>query len=495
MVLLVTIVGMMLSALLLPSLTQQDRTSRFDTTRVRALDGAQAGLDLALGQIRNATDSSGAGDSTALPCGPITGAVDSSSTVGYTVTIQYYTDDPTANPSMTAMKCVDGYGTYDTATGQNTPAWAKVTSKGTSGSSSTAGNTLGRTLVTTYEFQTKNTNIPGGEIRIFPASSSSAALCLDAGSSTPASGATVSLQACSTSTPVSTAQTFVYRTDLTLQLLNSVTSSNANGMCLADYTIMGTGTNPALGDSVKFAPCSSLGSPPYYEVWSFNDSGGFTASKTTSAADGGLSPYCINVASQTTNITPTLQSCDGNVSSQWQSWIPDADVGAGAATTPQFVNYSEFGRCLDVTAQNVNSTFLIDYPCKQNPYPAAVLWNQKFTTPSIPAGSASVSGTFYTTYNGTKYCMTSPLTDGGLVTVKTCGSASGQTWTFYNDDNSLPYRKKYTITDSSGYCLDLTAPQGGWTWSAISVASCTGKAAQKWNAVPTTPSVMNTSEN
>jgi hypothetical protein len=492
MVILVTIVGMLLSGLLLPALLQQDHTSRFDTSRVRALDGAQAGLDLVLGQIRNATDSSGAGDATSLPCGPVTGSVDGSGNVAYNVTIQYYTDDPTSNTSLSPMTCVSGYGTYDSGSGQITPAWAKLSSTGTSGTGA-AGNTAGRTLVTTYEFQTKNTNIPGGEIRIYPASSSSASLCLDAGSATPADGASVSLQSCSTTNPEASQQVFVYRTDLTLQLLSSVTTSTPNGMCLADYNVKSTNANPAAGDNIKFAPCSALGSPPYYEQWSFNDSGGFTASLTTSASNGTLSSYCIDVATQTTNVTPTLVTCDGNVSSTRQAWVPEPDVGAGAAAAPQFVNYSEFGRCLDITGQNVSSTYLIDYPCKQNPYASAVLWNQKFTTPTIASGSSSASGTFYTTKSGTNYCMTSPLTSGGYVTVKTCGSASGQTWTFYNDDNSLPYRKKYTIVDSSGLCLGLTT-SAVTVWSIIDVETCSGKSAQKWNAVPTTVSVLNTTE-
>ena len=52
-----------------------------------------------------------------------------------------------------------------------------------------------------------------------------------------------------------------------------------------------------------------------------------------------------------------------------QNWAPDAAVGAGAAgpLTTQIVNFSQFGRCIDVTNQDVTSTFLIVWPCKQAP--------------------------------------------------------------------------------------------------------------------------------
>ena len=77
MLLMVMIVGMVLGALLVPMIITQDRTTRFDTTRVHALGAAHAGLDLALGQIRAAVDSGGIGDSSKLPCGPLSGTVNS----------------------------------------------------------------------------------------------------------------------------------------------------------------------------------------------------------------------------------------------------------------------------------------------------------------------------------------------------------------------------------------------------------------------------------
>ena len=122
-------------------------------------------------------------------------------------------------------------------------------------------------------------------------------------------------------------------------------------------------------------------------------------------------------------------------------------------------------------------------------------WNQKFTAPTIAAGGSKATGQIYTTTSSTNYCLTSPGTDGGYVTVKPCGTAGAiQSWTIYNDDDSLPYATKFTIVDSTGRCLGLGPPVGSEQWSAIDVEKCVGSGAQKWNAAPTTQSVLNTSE-
>ena len=42
----------------------------------------------------------------------------------------------------------------------------------------------------------------------------------------------VVLQACSTGTPPAAQQVFAYRSDLTLQLISSITTGNPNGLCL-----------------------------------------------------------------------------------------------------------------------------------------------------------------------------------------------------------------------------------------------------------------------
>lgn len=500
--LMVCLVGLSLSALLVPTIIAQSRTTRFDSTRVQALHAAQAGIDVMLGNIRLAA-TAGIGDSSKLPCGPITGDVSTLGLSTYSVSIQYFMADPVQSPTATTMTCVAGFGTYDAPSGASTPSFARLTSTGSAGTS-LPGSSAGRTLVSTYVFKTSNTNIAGGSIRIYPDSTAPLALCIDAGSSTPSAGITMSMRACGTSTLPITSQIFAYRNDLTLLLVSSVTSAYPNGLCLA------TAAPPTAGAAVLLAACLATGTtPPYTQQWSFNDNGQYQMGLSTSKTDGVLGPpnLCMNVASQTALQPVKLATCAGGPTDTAEGWIPTPSVGAGAAALPQWINYEEFGRCLDVTDQNTSSSHLIDFPCKQNPFAGAVLWNQKFTATVIPTGQTSVATTIYTSPGGSNYCLTSPGTSGGYVTVVTnggqvtggspCGTARAlQTWTVYGGDVSLPYSTKYTIRDSNSLCLGLTEKVGTETWSAIDVEPCTGATDQKWNASPNVlqPFLQNTYE-
>jgi hypothetical protein len=297
MVLLVTVVGMLLTGMLVPVLLNQDHSTRFDTSRVTSLDASQAGLDVAMGKIRSARTTSDTGDPSKLPCAtttnPIQGSVDATGAITYTVTIAYYTADPTSTPAPTPMACSAGYGTYGTDSHGNgvvTPSYAKVTSIGYGGAGN--GASKGRTLTATYKFKMNNFNLPGGVIRVFPASDATSQFCLDAGSATPAVGGTPTMQVCSATTPPVDQQTFVYRTDLTLQLKSSVTDSNANGLCLS-YS------SASAGVAVTFAKCAALGSAPWTQQWSFDDLGQFHASLSTTATTGKgeLSTVCLDAGS------------------------------------------------------------------------------------------------------------------------------------------------------------------------------------------------------
>lgn len=494
MLMMVAVMGLMLSAVLVPMIITQDRTTRFDITRVHALDAAQAGMDITLGVIRTAFTGS-YGDSAKLPCGPFAGRVNAGDGPDtYSVTVEYFLFDPVAEPDTTSnnMRCVPGYGTYKD--GKVTPLYARLTSTGTDGAA-VNGSSRGRTLVATYVLQTSNTNIPGGVIKITPNGGTD--YCMDVGSGPPTAGVPLVLQTCSTSNPPAAQQIFTYRNDLTLQLRSSVTSSPPAGLCLD------TAAPPTAGATIKLGACVAAGStPPYTQQWSINDHGGFEAALSTSTGDGTLSGKCMNVSSQAAGVTLLLASCDRSDSatqSPSQAWIPDPTVGPGAAgaTTAQLVNFNEFGRCLDVTGLNVSTDHLQAYPCKQNPYAGAVLWNQKFTLPSIAAGATSATGRVYTTTGGHNYCVTSPGTSGASVTLQICdtGTSPARDWTVYSGDSSLPYSSRYTITNGS-FCLGLTTAPTGYAWSAADVEPCTGEADQKWNAAPNlaTPTLKNTRE-
>ena len=531
MALLLIMVGMALAAALLPTLIVQDRATVFDATRMDDLGAAQAGVDAVVGQIRAATKASDptAGQETSLPCTsttgtppvitPITGTVAGGGNASYSAVVSYFVGNPvqSSGTTPTPMLCVAGYGPYDTATARVVPSYALITSTGTDGATSTAtnGGSKGRTIVTTYVFKVSNANISGGQVRIYPASGSTTQMCLDTGSTQPAPGQAVLLQSCSLTTPRASQQLFTYRADLTLQLSTAITTGYANGLCLDDANAVPSGA-PAQKDQVTLQQCNALSSgPPYSPVWSqqwsFNDNGGFTASLSNSAsAPGTLSNLCFSVpAAQLANGALTLDTCGGGTSSPQQAWLPTPNVGNGAASAngtatvnnSQLVNYLQFGRCLDITGQSVGATNEIAYPCKQNPYPGAVAWNQRFTFDST-------TGWLYTqpSAGGTKYCLYSPLTEGGFVVLTPCStSASGsitaaqQVWRQPGNDLNTAAADRYTFQDSGATtggitrCLSVadSAP-----WDTIVVARCDGTTAQKWNAYAITnaPAFQNTLE-
>lgn len=491
MVMLVMIVGALMSGLLVPVAIAQDRNTTFSASRVRALDAAQAGIDIAVGRIRAAqsTSSPGIGDSTKLPCGTITGSLSDNSADTYSVTLTYYAsgNDPVSHPGATPMVCVAGYGTYDVASGALTPKYALLTSTGTDGPSGN-GKSSGRTLLSTYVFQTSNTNIPGGVIRIYPAAGATVAYCMDAGSGTPIAGTSLTLQVCSTTTPPMAQQVFAYRSDLTIQLLSSVTTTYPNGLCL-------DAPSAAAGATMVLNACAVLGSAPYTQMWSSDDSAHLRGSLSDKSNTSNL---CINSATQTAGQTITLASCAGSVTDQYQTWIPSPSAGTGqsGAGNQQLVNFQQFSRCLDVTNQTTGSggggSFLITYSCKQNPNPTKIAGNQRWV--SSPALSSQLRPTTdkWVTQLDTNYCMASPLTSGGYVSVQPCSTTSTArtTWTTYQtkdtNGNDLSYADLYTIKDSNNMCLGLspsTDVYNGAYYKAI-VAPCDGSSAQKWNANP-----------
>ena len=264
-VMVIIMVGLAASAVLIPTMIVQDRSTTFGNTSMRSLSAARAGVDAILGQIRRAT-TAGAGDPAKLPCvastAPLVGAVDSTGGGSYSAYVSYYVVDPVLSTSAAPMICVPGAGTYDTSTGAVVPLYAQITSRGTDGVNPSAnkGGSLGRTVVSTYVFQTSNANVLGGQVRIYPPSSAlgTPAMCMDSGGTAPLAGAVVTLQPCSATSPIASQQRFSYRTDLTIQLDTAITPGFPYGLCLDTSTTSG---GPVSGNTVYLAACSALGSP------------------------------------------------------------------------------------------------------------------------------------------------------------------------------------------------------------------------------------------
>ena len=501
--LLAIIVSAALGGLLMPIIVSQTHTTRFDATRVHALHAAQSGIDVVLGEIRAATTSTNnvsTGDPTALPCGPLTGSANGTGVASYTTTVAYYAINP-ATTNAKAMICTAGYGPYDQSLNTRTPRFAVISSTGTDGPA-TNGATGGRTLKTTYVFQTNDSTLPGGQIKLFP--SGSAQYCMDAQTPTPPTGTPVLLRTCSTTNPPAAQQNFVYRQDLSIQLVSSVTTSVPNGMCIDTSPIAHSNNIPMV-----MRPCTNSdptvpANTPYNQQWSVNDNAHLEGAQTNKSSTDG---YCIDAVSQTDGQALTLVGCTGGTTDTAQTWVPALTAGAGMAgpTNHQVVNYRYFATCIDVTGQDPTSPYLILYTCKQNPNPANVAWNQKFAPALGPLSKTALPQTStLTTNNGTAYCLQSPAGTGSYVTVTTsCTANANNTWTWYQTKDSqgkdLPYAQVYTIVDSAGRCLspgpsnDLLNTQ----YFKIIVATCDGDTDQKWNADPSVLAsrLINTGEN
>jgi hypothetical protein len=482
---LLTVVGMMASALIMPTVLAQVRDTRENVARVHELHAAQAGLDVAIGHIRLANDGLGNGVLSLLPCGPFTGSVSAGGTERYSVRVDYFPVDPFGQPDswVTAnrMVCLPGGGTTVT------PAFALLRSQGTDTATGAFDSVSTRELRGTYTFETTNQNIVGGLIHAY-LTDTSTDLCLDAGSTSPPAGANVQMQLCSEG---GDQQKFAYNTNLTLTLVASKTAALPLGMCLD------AGTPHAVDAVVRFQQCALTTVPR--QQWSINDSSNFEGTTDGVTLDG----YCFNV--QNPDVvgsfvilgTTSANRCHRGYDNI-ETFQAEATVGAGAAGGPvgQLVSFAQFGRCLDVTEQNVNKPFIIIWPCKQAPNSALVAWNQKWQLPVVPVGLTMGTGKIITNPKAGPYCLVSPLSTapGQYVDVQPCPADGSiplaMTWTVYQDTGV--YADSYVIEDAAGYCLGPTNPADkspdfypkGQKISKAVVNDCDGSTLQKWNAPP-----------
>ena len=489
--------------------------SRQAFQRTDGFEAAQAGLDVALADIRAANDGAGNGVLSKLPCNQLSGVpnevakgtVELGHQAQYTLRITYLTADPTGHTSDATWLSSHDVGCTSGAP-SSVPSYALLSATGADPAA--GGFVPARTVDETYYFRTTNANIAGGLIDDYQGT-----LCLadNAANGTPAAGDTLSMESCTVNSPL---QTWAYRSDWTLVLTSTETATSA-GLCLTQGSSSTTVSLTTCSDGI-WSGSTPAGTPNYTQQWGVNDNGGL---QTVSSSGGGPGSACLTTQDNppVANDSLQLSSCSGGFTDN-QTWLPSARVGAGdagASTTQQFVNFQEFGRCIDVTNQNPTSGFpngagpggntpssggtgpggfLIDYMCKQFPdttnYPA---WNQRFKTVPIV-----YNGTSYfelqTTDGSTTYCLWSPLdvvssTTHAWAETVPCSSATtaNVAWTVnYQTNNALT---SYTLEDSSGNCLEsnVADPQqpggNGDAFSTIAVATCNGSYIQKWNAPPT----------
>lgn len=458
---------------------------------IGSVNAASSGLQAGLTAVRSAVDSTGVGNRGRLPCtsGSTTAFRDgatSTTTPGaklagqtstlpgrfrYEVSVAYFMTDPTDRPpawlQANAMPCPL----------TSTPLYAYLQAYGV-GDAVVAG-TAGRgnrSQTGVYQFSVPQENIAGGRLRQFGRD-----LCLDAGA-TPGLGTLLYFRTCADAgTP---RQLWVYRSDLTLFY----------------------GGNPALNlciqGSASQAPqlqrCTGTGNGSTYayaagqqvQLWSFNDNGHFA-----SAADNGnVTNSCIQPATSATGAQLTFYACTGSTD-DFRAFDPDPSVGAGkaggntsglvGAPTNQYVNFEQFGRCLDVTAQNVNMDHLIAYPCKQAPLSSLLTWNQVWNWTPV---SGNV-GTMRTNAPSGAHCLEAPAA-GQFVVVKPCltPAPDRQQWTATGLVPGSPTTSYNLISESRNQCMSL-GPNNATTYgsSKVILEACNGALKQRWNAPPPPP--------
>ena len=517
-----------------------------------ALQGALAGVQAAVADIRAAVTGSGSsavGDVANLPCSAIDGTVSSSTssntTISYKAQVTYLLQ--TSSGIAPAATCVQGQGPQPSSPNAAFSVHqAQIISVG--GDNLSSSSVISRTENSTYNFSSPtNANIPGGLIYTYP-DSAGQTFCAQVGPAYATGFALVMSSSCNASNP-SPSLVFSYQQDYTLQTL-----INGQAYCIVDQGQNGstTVTNPT-DTTVYVAPCTSPA--PLSQQWGVNDSDSVEGVNSSGGPNGwcldnsisSASPAGYNPAGSGTYIGT---NCGGGGYATDQTWTMQATVGAGGSNpvpgtigpTDQLINYAEFGRCIDVTNQDVNFGALIDYTCKQFPntsiYP---IWNQRWCT--VPLGSYGEPANAVLLYTPqytsagcpsnplspqsgvTPYCLTTatdaannpadkpgggypivyPSAGATAVTVQNCSTlisnlssqgasalsgASTQIW--INSGTTGGSIDNYTYQDYRGYCLEANSAYGvvypsgftGASFTMLQVAPCTGNLTQKWNAPP-----------
>jgi hypothetical protein len=509
----ISLLGVTLSALLIPVIVLQIGSSRSEARRVESVQAAQTGLDVATAHVRAAytgTDADGdpQGDVTKLPCAALTGDLGGGSAAHYRVTIDYFAFEPATADYLTSDdQYDDGWiAAHSIACGTGVPVAALIRAQGVADGPSPTGTCTSdtRCLRALYTFTTTDQAIDGGLIHVYKTASSND-LCLAAGYSTltaaQLTGTALTVQTCN---PVDPAQNFAYQSDLTVALVGSRGSDLPNGMCLDSRAVA--------GQAVEFDPCAAADQATQH--WVFTGSGAFVAPDGT----------CLRVLTQNqpgSLVVHDAAQCGGTTYNTVADFTPAAAVGAGAAGWPsgQLVSYRQFGRCLEVTRADYawhtgsvnpalsDGPYLISSACKQT---SPAIWSQTWAlSGAVPSGPAGVTGPITATAPGTdppqgspagRYCLQSPASADPLqfVRVVPCPSSSPApahtTWTVtgYTGDSTT----SYLVRDDNvpPYCL---APQGtaarsadpypftdGTEISKIVVQPCDGSAPQKWNVPP-----------
>jgi hypothetical protein len=511
---LLTIVGIGITGLIGNTVLGQITTTRYDGDRAAAIDAAQSGIETGLAELR-ALPVNSTNDAllTSLPCATtgttspdltLTGAVSPARPGRFSVNVYYLTAAPPSDTDAETWAKANRLGCAIIGGTTVAPMYALLAATGTSGAET-------RTVTATYLFQSRTKpNVPGGTIKVYNSDQ-----CLTAPRNATdliplAVNTPLVLATCAASDP---RQNFTYNPTLQVELKGSEGTTNfPHGACLQAVNTDHT--------AVVFADCDPTATR-FTQVWSLNNRDNFEGTTDGVNTDGkcfnvdwtqvppavvinnviaGNANKVANTAGDGTDGTP-CSGISGDYT-KYKTFFPDPSAGTGAAgdVTKQLVNYNEFGRCLDVTANNVASTFLVVFPCKQAPN-KVIQWNQVWFLPTVPSGATASTGRVYLIGSDgvTTYCLTSPgsAAAGLYIRVNACtlsaAIAANQTWTrrVFTGVNQNSYRieSTYGTTASAPFCME-PSPTDYWDQftamqiSKLVLSACDGTSLEKWNASP-----------
>lgn len=492
--LLAILVTAMFAIVMLGLLLSQVMPTKLEQATTRTVFAAEAGINAAVGQLRNVPGSSDAagnvyGDKSKLPC-EVVGKVNSDgSDVGYDVTIRYYTENPTGqtdawrNDPAHKLTCTTGYGPT------KIPTHALITS---TGAGLTVANSLGdvsRKIEAVYAFTVTSTNIPGGLVYSWDKATKRETLCLEA--TDMHAGANVKYVDASTCGSNNSLQLWVYTAQYRIQLaVTTVPSFGLDALCVTGNP------NGSTAVKVTLELCAPNASPTRWnQLWSWSGSATWQAENpaVSDYANFWLTTGSTSVPSSgrylsVWNKDPGASPYD---SPDWGSFDPQAAVGPGAAShdTQQMVNSLEFGRCADVTHANFTILTEIDYPCKQDPSGGSHLaWNHKwkYEEPADLLGDHAPQ--LIVVSDGTNHCLRSTGSPGGSVYFSTACTAGDQHFQWTRTAKTGDYETSFTFKDGWGRCLDLDTSHLYESWSTLVTNDCVrGQRGQQWNA-PSLPS-------
>lgn len=462
--------GVML--VLLTVLLSQAQAAQLAQKNTRTGYAAQAGIQSTLSVLRSNTKTVGVGpsavtygDPTKLPS-TLTGTVDgvAGSTLGYSVTLTYYQLDPTARSDAWLAANALPYPLSADLTKQ--PKYVRIVSQGSD--SAASGGT--RTITALYTFTTTTVNIPGGLIR-----NTDSTRCLKATSAT--AGSTINVVPIAQCTD-NTLNMWVYDTDYKLKLASTVKSATV--LCITGRQ-WGTSTNQV---NATLRACAATNKAAHgNQLWSWEPPGSWVSQNEANTSRGGR---WLGI-SGTTVIERTTAAA---------SFEPSPSVGAGAASidTKQIVNFSEFGRCMDVTDEQISKSFMIIYPCKQDPTGTGndLRWNHKwnYSEPTGSAKSSAAQAIYVRAADNKYYCLTTRTLSSGNTDVyfvacsnPTNASSLNNQQKFIRNTDTVNALNAYTFQLASNPSMCLAAvPEPGYAWSHLRLIACNGSATQKWNA-------------